>query len=136
MKAKLALLVSAVVLFIAVPSWAGTLTFDLSTCADVTSPSPCHTNADLGTNTATYTKSGVTITAEGFSSSGISKPNDLYIKSAGATEEGLGLNGTSDDEINVGQYIYLNLSQLAAMSILGGNLELGSVQVGEVGKVC
>ncbi|MGH9405118.1 MAG: PEP-CTERM sorting domain-containing protein, partial [Terriglobia bacterium] len=42
----------------------------------------------------------------------------------------------SDDEINVGQYIYLNLSQLAAMSILGGNLELGSVQVGEVGKVC
>ena len=74
------------------------------------------------------------ITASGYKSK--TATDNLYVKNDSPSEYGLGLNGTSDNEINSGQYIYLDFSSLANQGILDGTIGLGSVQSGEEGSIC
>jgi hypothetical protein len=85
-------------------------------------------NADLGTNTETFTSGGIGIIATGSS--------DLYSKILGANETGLGLVGSSDHEISGSQSIMFDLSSLFSHNITSLTLMLGSIQSGETGQVC
>ena len=82
----------------------------------------------LGTS-QTYTSSGITITAYGFSGAGASM--DLYGKNAGGDEVGLGLNGTLNDEIGTTNFVQLNLTNLLATNPASITMSIGSVQEGE-----
>jgi hypothetical protein len=77
---------------------AGSITFDFS--------SPTGT---LGT-TQTYTAGTVTITASGFNLSG--DPRDLYGKTGGTNETGLGLDDDVNHEINTEHFVQLDLQKL------------------------
>jgi len=83
---------------------------------------------DVGSNTHTYTStpSGYSITAYGYRNY---LPVDLYGKTSGGDESGLGLVGTSDHEIGPNAAIVFNISQLQSFNSLA--LEIGSVQSGE-----
>src|SRR5579875_342685 len=109
------------------------VTFNFAGCPS-SSVSACP--GDFGTNTATYTAGGLSIVASGYGSSGTSSPVDLFLKAGGGDENGLGLNGTFDNEINAGQYIYLDMSNLVSHNVFSGVVGLGSVQSGEAGSIC
>jgi hypothetical protein len=81
-----------------------------------------------------YTSNGVTITAYGFSSTNLA--DNLYVKQSGGDETGLGLVGTSDFEIQHGNFIQLNMSNLTSAGVISGFLTLGSVQIGEGYQIC
>ncbi|MGH9450508.1 MAG: PEP-CTERM sorting domain-containing protein [Terriglobia bacterium] len=121
MRIKLAVLAAAVVLFAAAPIFAGTITYNFSG-SDVTIPSP-----------SSFTSGGITITAYGEVHG---TNNKLYQKDDGASESGLGLDGTSNDEINPGQEIVLDLTNLISAGYTNGTLTLGSLQAGEGGQIC
>lgn len=99
------------------PASATTITFNLA------SPS-----GDVGSYTHTYssTPAGYTITAYGYVNG---QQNDLYGKTSGGDETGLGLAGTPDFEIGTNAIVVLDISQLAAFQSL--DLEIGSAQAGE-----
>ncbi len=80
----------------------------------------------LGTS-QDFTSNGVTITAYGFSSQ--NHATNLYGKTAGGDETGLGLVGTADHEITTTSFIQLDLANLNNPTSL--NLGIGSVQSGE-----
>ena len=82
----------------------------------------------LGTS-QTYTISGITITAYGFTNA--STPAALYGKTAGGDESGLGIKGTVDSEITTTTYIQLDLAQVIASGAQSGTMVIGSVQSGE-----
>jgi hypothetical protein len=137
MRIKTAALIIGIVLWMAAPAWAGTVTFSFANC-NVTSPSPLSGSCpgDLGTSQATFgsdSPSGYTVTASGYFTSSTSSPSDnLYVKTSGGDENGLGLvSEDSDHEINTNQFIQLNLSSLANAGFTGGTLTIGSVQSGE-----
>jgi hypothetical protein len=88
--------------------------------------------------TQTYTTNGVTITARGFATSGgphtAGTPVNLFGKTGGGDENGLGLAGTTDNEINAGtgQFIQLDFGNLfSKMDVTGARIAVGSVQPGE-----
>ncbi len=93
---------------------------------------------NLGTSQAyTSTNDGglanVTITAYGFRSTdwGL-RATDLYGKNGGTGEQGLGIAYTSDNEINPGYFVQLDLTNvLSQLSPLSGTLTIDSVQPGE-----
>jgi PEP-CTERM motif len=90
-------------------------------------------NASLGSTTHIYTSltGGITLTATGSST--------LFYKSDGFGETGLGLichERGCDHEIEPGQSIALNLSNLLSHSITGATLILSSLQSGETGSAC
>lgn len=123
MKFKLAALVLGAALCVASPGWATTITYDFG------SGSP----GAIGTS-QTYTAGGITITAYGFNPSGA---DNLYVKQSGGDETGLGLaDGTADHEIQVGSFIQLDLTNLAAKGVDSGFLTIGSVQSGEGYSIC
>ena len=121
------LIATAFVLFTA-PAWATNVGFDFSQ----------NGNGHL-TNTAGCTGSGFgcveffdsshtyELDITGFSSNG--HENDLYFKNSACcagTEVGLGLNSTTDNEVNLGtQFLQLNVAKLFAAGatslIIGGN---------------
>lgn len=86
-----------------------------------------HTGA-LGTSQA-YTSDGVTITAYGFSSAG--QATDLFGKTAGGDETGLGIAAGAHQEISTTSFIQLDMSNLWAQHLTGLNMQIGSVQPGE-----
>jgi hypothetical protein len=133
MKLKITLLVGALLLMTS-PVWASTITFNFGSCGSISSIIPGTCPGNLGTDTATYTSGGLSVTATGYLNT--STTNNLFVKSDGAEETGLGLAGTADDEIGVGQYIYLDMSDLLSHGIDHGTLWLGSAQVGEDAMVC
>lgn len=83
-------------------------------------------SGDLGSNQETFTSvSGTsTITVWGFSDSAVPVGTDLYYKTSGGDETGLGLVGTSDHEIGTTHFIELADAGLSSLTI-------GSVQSGE-----
>jgi hypothetical protein len=133
MKFKITLLVGALLLMTS-PVWASTVTFNFGSCGSISSSFSGTCPGDLGTDTATFTSSGLSVTATGYLNT--SKPNNLFVKSDGAEETGLGLTGTADDEVGVGQYIYLDMSDLLSHGIDSGTLWIGSAQSGEDAMVC
>jgi hypothetical protein len=92
-------------------------------------------SSTTGTSTTqSYTAGGLTITATGTS--------DLFFKNGGGDETGLGLVGTSQNEITPGQSITFDLSSLFSANISSLSIALGSIQPGrsggpnEGGQVC
>lgn len=118
MRIKIAALAIGIALWTA-PAWAGTINFTQGY------------SGQQGTQ-ITYTLDGATITAYGYQEgySGNS-PTDLYVKTSGGDESGLGINYENDHEIDTSQFIQLNLSNLANLGITSGDLSIGSVQSGE-----
>ncbi len=82
------------------------------------------TNKTLG-HSATYTSGTSTVTASAFSSTGSSL--NLYGKNGGGSENGLGISGTSDNEINNKTFIQLDVSKLTGSYYLS----IGSTQSDE-----
>lgn len=82
------------------------------------------------TSMQTYSANGFTITA----TSGAG--TDLFFKTGGGDETGLGLTPTSQNEINVGQSITFDLSSLVSSNVSSVSIALGSIQSGESGQVC
>ncbi|MGH9435086.1 MAG: PEP-CTERM sorting domain-containing protein [Terriglobia bacterium] len=121
MRIKLAVLAAAVALFAAAPIFAGTITYNFKG-SDVAIPSP-----------SSFTSGGITITAYG-EAGGLNR--ELYQKDDGASENGLGLGATSDNEINPGQQIVLDLTNLISAGYTNGTLTLGSLQAGEGAQIC
>jgi hypothetical protein len=72
---------------------------------------------------------GDTVIADGFTKP--STPAGLFIKNEGpgTGQNGLGLGGQVDFEIDATQFVSLDLSQLAAKGITSGTLSIESVQV-------
>src|SRR5690349_23164453 len=93
------------------PAAAINITYDFTNCAEITAPLPSPPTTcpgDTLTPTLTYTVSGVSLKANGFSGLGPSAPpNNLFIKTAGAGENGLGLSGQTATEIQPNTFIQL-----------------------------
>lgn len=82
----------------------------------------------------TYTSGGLSFVASAFS--GPNTPAQLFVKQNGGDESGLGLVGASDWEIQPGNFIQLNMSELVGMGLMNGLFSAGSVESGESFKVC
>ena len=81
---------------------------------------------DLGSSTATFTESGLTLTAGGFGTPAA----DLWAKNSGAGENGLGLSNDGDHEIDINHFVQID-SHLSPSGVTN-SLSLGSVQgIGE-----
>jgi hypothetical protein len=89
-------------------------------------------SGDVGGATANYTSNGYTIQATAFSGD----RDNLFIKTGAGDEHGLGLTGTSDYEIQPGEFIQLDVSSLASAGFTTAALTLGSVQSGEGYQIC
>jgi hypothetical protein len=116
--------------FIASPAWATLVTWSLN---------PGGLNAPVGSSTQDFTVSGYTITAQGFDNSGgTGVAHELFFKNAGSDEVGLGLTNTLHNELQVDsqgnplQFIQLNLTSILAHGFTNGQIEVGSVQSGEL----
>lgn len=119
------------------PAAAANITFDFTNCGQITGPAPSPPTpcpGDTGTPTLTYTVSGVSLTVNGFGSLGPSAPpSNLFIKTLGGGESGLGLSAQSANEVGPGTFIQLDTSGLPRGL---GTLSIGSVQATEGFNVC
>jgi|GEM_PF-732145 len=115
--------------FAASSAWATLVTWNLN---------PSGSNASVGSASQSYTVSGFTITAYGYDNSGgIGSPHTLYFKNLGVSERGLGITGTTDNELQVNgagvplHFIQLDLSSILSQGFTNGQIEVGSIQSGE-----
>lgn len=83
-------------------------------------------------NSANYTSNGDTITVTAFSITG----NGLFIKTGSGDEHGLGMTGESDHEIEPGEFVQVNVSNLIKAGLTSAVLTFGSVQPGEGYQIC
>ncbi len=97
---------------------AGAISFNFST--------PANTNLGSYTYSFASTPSGYNVTAYGFEDG---KTNNLYVKNEGSTENGLGLTGQDDSEIDCQGLVVLDISSLSSATAL--QLEIDSVSRGE-----
>lgn len=119
MRIKIAALAIGIALWTS-PAWAGTINFTSG-----------YKSGSHGSQ-LTYTLDGQTITAYGYQEGYRgNSPTDLYVKTSGGDESGLGISNEDDHEIDTSQFIQLNLSNLAGIGITSGDLSIGSVQHGE-----
>jgi hypothetical protein len=102
--------------------------YNFGGCTDT----PVVCSGDVGHVTANYTSNGHTITATAFSSDS----DNLFIKTGTGDEHGLGMAGTTDHEIQHGEFIQLNVTNLATAGFTSAFLTLGSVQAGEGYQIC
>jgi len=123
---KITFLVASTFVLMASSAWATLVTWDLN---------PSGSNADVGSNSQSYTVSGYTITAYGYdNNSGTGTAHELSFKNDGGDETGLGLAGISDKELQVNsngnplQFIQLNLSSILSQGFINGKIEIGSIQ--------
>jgi hypothetical protein len=113
-------LLSSCVLVIAPCAWA-------STSYSFNNPT-----GDLG-HSETYTSNGIILTAYGFTNAGANM--DLFGKNDSSSEAGLGLNGTSDNEILTSNFVELDLTKLLAALPGTITVSMNSVQEGEGWKI-
>jgi hypothetical protein len=130
MKFKIVTLLAIAGLMALLPSIAYADNINLSSCPNGATP-PC--SGKTG-KVESWTSGGLTITATGFKSAG--KQDNLFIKTDGGDEHGLGLLGASDGEIQSGNFIQLDVSNLDKNGIGSGTLTFGSVQSGEGYEIC
>ncbi|MGH9475317.1 MAG: hypothetical protein ACRD1C_03170 [Terriglobales bacterium] len=128
MKGKIALLAAAAFLLTAMPVLAGTITYNFGANGS------SH-DGELNTG-ASFGVSPYQITAYGFVglTTDVASRN-LYQKDDGSSEDGLGLNSTTDHEINPQQAIVFDVANLISAGYTGGTFTLGSLQSGEEGEV-
>jgi hypothetical protein len=86
----------------------------------------------LGTSQA-YTANGITITAYGFTNA--NAPKALYGRNDAGDEYGLGIAGTSENEIDNANYIQLDLANVIAAGATNPQMIIASVQAGETYNV-
>ena len=114
---------------------AATIVFDFSDCSEISGPAGFHCpNTDSTKTSLIYTRSGLSITASGYTTAGSGA--HLYVKQEGSGETGLGIAAEVDHEINPYYVIDLNMTDLTNHGITSGLLKLESVQSGESYKVC
>jgi len=82
-------------------------------------------------NTSTFTESGISLTAKGFTTAGAT--TDLYAKNGGVGETGLGTASDGDHEINTGNFVQLALPTSPPTTLQF--ILLASVQSGESAKI-
>lgn len=103
---------------------------------------PNNLNQAVGSTSKTFTQSGYQITASGYDNvPGPDTPHQLFYKSTGpiggASEIGLGLVGTLNNELQVNadgtpqNYIQLDLRSILSQGFVNGMISVGSVQSGE-----
>jgi hypothetical protein len=110
------------------PARADGASYNFGGCTDT----PVVCSGDVGSITANYTSNGHTITATAFSV----PSHDLFIKTGTGDEQGLGMVGTPDDEIQHGEFVQLDVTSLAKAGFTAASLTLGSVQAGEGYQIC
>src|SRR3977135_754232 len=113
-------------------AWATVVTWQLN---------PNNQNGNVGSSSLDLTQSGFTITARGYDNvAGPDTLHQLFFKSGGpicgGTEHGLGLVGTTDNELQTSGGVPSNYIQLDLRSILGQGfsnfqISVGSIQPGE-----
>lgn len=134
MKRTLALLASVMGLLAVAPVWAGTITFNFGDCNSVMNANACP--GDLGGGLQVFTDSTGNY-AVGVIGTDVNQDSiDLFVKDDGAGETGLGLAGTLNNEVNDGQFIVMDMSDLVANGFDSGTVTLESLQSGETGWVC
>ena len=122
------ILVIAAVAFFAAGSIQASIVWDLN---------PSDQNAAVGSSSHTFTNSGFSITAYGFDNhSGVGTAHGLFYKNVpaigGATETGLGLTNTLDNELQAGlHFIQFDFTSALAAGMFHGQLSVGSVQTNE-----
>jgi hypothetical protein len=134
---RLAVVVGAVAFFMSPSLKANSVTFNFADCTELTPPLlGCPPpNIDAGTNHLTYSSGGQTVDAWGYTTA--KAPVDLYIKSLGANETGLGtIIDAADHEITPDDLVSLNLSTLNANGYKHGTITLQSLQAGEGYLIC
>ena len=125
MRLKMAAIVAGVIMM-ASTAWAGTLNYNFS----------AGLSGQQGTSLS-YTQGGYTITAYGYQvGQPGNTPEDLYVKTSGGDESGLGLANEYDHEIESNQFVQLNLTNLVTAGMTNGDLTIGSVQSGEGYSIC
>jgi hypothetical protein len=113
------------------PARADGASYNFGGCTDA----PVVCSGDVGSVTANYTSNGHTITAKAFSIANY----DLFIKNGNslpADEQGLGMMGTTDHEIQHGEFIQLDVTSLAQAGFTTVSLILDSVQPSEGYQIC
>jgi PEP-CTERM motif-containing protein len=129
---RLAVIVIGVA-FLASPSLkADTLNF--GSCVQVTTAGAACPNTDSTKTLLTYSNGVLSVQASGWLSAGGS--TNLYVKQLGANETGLGTTRDVNNEINISDFVDLNLSNLVANGIYSGMLTLESLQTGEGFTIC
>lgn len=113
-------------LFAASSAWATIVTWNLN---------PSGAEGEIGSSSQTFTSSGYSITAYGFTVGSPITPLGLYFKNQGADETGLGIVGPADHELQGNgvyplQFIQLDVSSILAAGFSDGKIEIGSVQAG------
>jgi hypothetical protein len=92
-------------------------------------------NRDAGTSQITCSDAGLSVTATSFHNAG--GRENLYVKISGPEEMGLGsMMDAKDHEITGDDFVNLDLSNLWSHGISSAQLILGSLQTGELYKVC
>lgn len=91
---------------------------------------PQNLDAPVGTPVYTFVSMGNSISATGYTSGETNTPLNLYFKNQGVDETGLGVAGTTDNELDGPnlQFIQLDLTSIIAQGFTNGQLEIGSVQ--------
>ena len=77
-----------------------------------------------------FTNGGLSITASGFTTPG-NAPLNLFAKSDGVGETGLGFVGTLENEISSTNYMQLDVSDLLSHGVTSLTVQIGSLQTGE-----
>ncbi len=108
-----------------------------SVCTAGCSAGPCNTTFDFSTPTGclgvsqSYTAGGMTIVAYGYNVSGSPVAANLYGKTGGGNENGLGMCAEIDHEIDKNYAIVLDLGDVIAKGAQNAQIRIGSAQPGE-----
>jgi hypothetical protein len=125
MKLRSACLLAGALALASAPAFASSITYNFNAGT-----------GNTGSSTYSITQDGISISATGYVNlSGGGTLNNLYLKNGGASETGLGLNATANDEINPNQSIVFDVSNLITAGYTGGTFTLGSLQSGEEGDI-
>ncbi len=125
MKLRSACLLAGALALASAPAFASSITYNFNAGT-----------GDTGNSIYSITQDGISISATGYVNlSAGGTLNNLYLKNGGAGETGLGLNATTNDEINPNQSIVFDVSNLVSAGYTGGTFTLGSLQSGEEGDI-
>ena len=110
-------------IFAASSAWATVVTWNFN---------PNGTEGATGSTSQTFTSSGYSITASGFTVGSPCTPLGLYYKSSGADLPGLGVVSTSDHQLQGNGLYPTTFIQLDVSSIIAQGFTDGKIQIGNV----
>jgi hypothetical protein len=123
------------------PARAQIIDFDFTNCGDISAPALVPCPGDTGASSLTYTVSGVSLTASGFSRTGTPPaPMPLFVKIEPPANGESGLGITKDplgnNEISNADYVSLDMANVIAHGAPSVDLMINSVQMGEQFQIC